>query len=412
MHYSPAIVARRIATALAAIAAAGSARAQGGGMRDDVARWMAQEPARFGRLLEAPERFRVQVLIGEVRGGRTSGRPQLVRHGYRVDAEYFYPASAVKLCAAAAALEKLGDLSAERGSAVGLETKLAFGPVSRAYPGGESDPRNPDGGRLTLDFLLRAALVASDNPAFNRLYDFVGRDELNQRMWRAGLASVRLRHRLDVELADEENRRTPAVELRPRASPPLRLPERDGGLALEAAPEPGLLVGHAHLEGARRVEGPKDFSGKNRVSLVDLQNLLAAALRPDLSAGAELQLTPDHRQALARALGGSAKDLGSAFAGQDFGEARFRPALQGVARALPRARIRAFGKSGLAYGFQVENAYFEDSKTGRALFLAAAIYADADGVVGDGSYDYDSVSRPFMADLGELAARRFLAASP
>lgn len=404
------MVARPLATALAALAVAGSARAQAGAVEEDVASWLAQEPGRFGRLLEAPERTRLQVLIGEVRGGRRPGA-RLVRHGFRVDAEYFYPASAVKLCAAAAALEKLGELSEGRGRALGLETPLWFGPLSPAYPGGDRDPRNLEGGRLTLDFALRAALIVSDNPAFNRLYDFVGRDELNRRMWRAGLSSARLWHRLDLPLSEDENRRAPAVELRPPSGVPLRLPEREGELALETARVPGLRVGAAHVEGDQRVEGPKDFSRKNRVSLFDLQNLLAAALRPDLAAGAELRLPAALRQALSRALGGSARDLGSpAFEGTDFAEARFRPALQGVVRALPRARIRAWGKSGLAYGFQVENAYFEDVKTGRALFLAAAIYADADEVVGDGVYDYDSVSRPFLADLGELAARRFLAA--
>lgn len=398
-------VVHSLATALAAFIA-GSARAQGAAVNDDLASWLAQEPERFGRFLEDPKRFRLQVLVGEVRGGAGKGRAHLVRHGFRVDAEYFYPASAVKLCAAAAALEKWGELSDEAGRGLNMMTPVCFGPLSPAYPG---DPRSPDGGPLTLDFLLRAALIVSDNDAFNRLYDFVGRDELNQRMWRAGAATARIRHRLDVALSEDENRRTPAVELKSSGAP-VRLPEVEGALALEAPRLPGLRVGAARIEGERRVEGPKDFSRKNRISLLDLQNLLAAALRPDLGAGVELRLSPDCRSALARALCGSAGDLrSSTFEGEEFSEARFRPALQGVARVLPRARIEAFGKSGLAYGFQVENAYFADRATGRAFFLAAAIYADADGVVGDGVYDYDSVSRPFLADLGELAARRLLA---
>jgi hypothetical protein len=404
-------VAHALAITLAVQLFAGAPRAEGKAVDDAVARWLAEEPQRFGALLKDPARFRLQILVAEVIAAR--GGARLERHGFRVDAEYFYPASAIKLCAAAAALAKLGDLRRDSGRELGPQTPLWFGPLTPGQSAAGSDARNPDGGRLTFDFLLRAALTVSDNDTFNRLYDFVGQDELNERMWRAGLSSVRLRHRLEIALSEDENRRAPAVELRPEKQAPLRLPARSSALELEVPKVPGLLVGTAHVEGERRLEGPKDFSRKSRIALADLQNLLVAVLRPDIPAGVELGLTPSDRRILARALGGSAKDLGSpAFVGEDFAEARFRPALSGVARVLGRARVDAFGKSGLAFGFQVENAYFVDKGTGRSFFLAAAIYANADGVVGDGLYDYDSVSRPFLADLGEVVARRLWRGAP
>ncbi len=380
---------------------------------DDVVltRWLAAEPQRFGALLKDPARYRVQILVAEVVTGRDGAR--LERHGFRVDAEYFYPASAIKLCAAVAALGKLGELRRHSGRALGPETSLWFGPLTTVQSAATGDTRNPDGGRLTLDFLLRAALIVSDNDAFNRLYDFVGQDGLNERMWRAGLPSVRLRHRLEIALSDEENRRAPAVELRPEGQAALRLPERSSALELEVPKVSGLLVGAAHVEGEQRLGGPKDFSRKNRIALADLQRLLVAVLRPDIPVGVELGLTASDREVLKRALGGSAEDLGSpSFSSGDFAEAMIRPALPGVARVVGRARLDAFGKSGLAFGFQIENAYFVDKGTGRSFFLAAAIYANADGVVGDGIYDYDSVSRPFLAALGELVARRLWRVRP
>src|SRR5688500_9263965 len=48
---------------------------------------------------------RVQILVSFVeRDGRAF---TLERHGFRADAEYFYPASAIKLCAAVAALQTM-----------------------------------------------------------------------------------------------------------------------------------------------------------------------------------------------------------------------------------------------------------------------------------------------------------------
>ena len=63
---------------------------------------------------------------------------------------------------------------------------------------------------------------------------------------------------------------------------------------------------------------------------------------------------------------------------------------------------------GEAYGFSVENAYVEDRETGRALFLAATIYTNADGVLNDDRYEYAEVAKPFFALLGEALGRELL----
>ena len=54
----------------------------------------------------------IQILLSEVRED-PGGVPTLRRHGFRVDAEYFYPASSVKLCGAIAALKKVAALRCE-----------------------------------------------------------------------------------------------------------------------------------------------------------------------------------------------------------------------------------------------------------------------------------------------------------
>jgi hypothetical protein len=87
---------------------------------------------------------------------------------------------------------------------------------------------------------------------------------------------------------------------------------------------------------------------------------------------------------------------------------RLRPLLDGATRALAPSEIDYLGKSGRAYGFQVENAYLRHRPSGRALFVTAAIYADVNDVVNDDDYDYDTIAEPFMRDLGEALARSLL----
>jgi len=66
---------------------------------------------------------------------------------------------------------------------------------------------------------------------------------------------------------------------------------------------------------------------------------------------------------------------------------------------------RVYDKTGEAYGFSIENAWVVDEATGRGFFLAATLYTNADGVLNDDAYEYDTIAHPFLADLGEAAAR-------
>lgn len=52
---------------------------------------LSQHPAMFGKVLSNASHFRLQVLVS-VPVDAPDGRSRLVRHGYRVDEEYFYPA--------------------------------------------------------------------------------------------------------------------------------------------------------------------------------------------------------------------------------------------------------------------------------------------------------------------------------
>ena len=57
--------------------------------------------------------LRLQAVLGTIEPG-PDGSSRLVQHGFRLGAEYFYPASTVKLFAAVAALERLGEIAHHR----------------------------------------------------------------------------------------------------------------------------------------------------------------------------------------------------------------------------------------------------------------------------------------------------------
>lgn len=357
-----------------------------------LAHLVAELPAAPAR---DPVAHRLEVVLGVVAPAPRVGRADVVaREAYRLDAEYVYPASSVKLCLAVAALER-----------VAAYTRLAgLGEFTSTRSVTYLDPqRGPTISTVAAD--VRGALVVSDNAAANRLYDFVGSDELHARMHALGLPSFAFRHRLAAAPGDDVAV-TPSFDLDVGARGFVHVPGHVRRRPVPPSHVPGLVVGDARLEAGRSVEGGLDFTTKNRVSLLDLQRLLVRVVRPDVALAESADLVPADRAWLLESLELLPSDVGApAPLGVAATDAAHKPLLPGLLRVLPKGALRYLSKGGRAYGFSVENAYVEDRRTGRAFFLAAALYTNRSGIVGDDDYEYRTVADPFFADLGEAVAR-------
>lgn len=397
-----------IAPLLAALLAAARVDPCAGAASDGWIEARLRADPRFAPLLERPADLRLQVLVAEVHG-EPGGARRLVRHGYRVDAEYIYPASAIKTFAAVAAMHAVAELPATAsGARADLDTPLASCTWGASRCARTRDPSNQGGGTITLGHEVRKMQIVSDNHAFNRLYDFVGHREINLYLRTHGFPDVRIEHRLSTRERPAGHRRTPRFQLR-LGDEVLEVAARDSDLVTRPADAPPVLVGVAHIgpDGAR-VPAPRDFIDNNAAPLCALQRLTIALVAPELGA-VDLELAAADRERLLAAMQQDPRAATNPrFTAPAQTIERFKPLLPGLARVIPRARIVYINKAGKAYGFHVENAYIADKTTGRAFFVTAAVYADRDGVVDDDRYDYADVTVPFFADLGELLARALL----
>lgn len=376
------------------------------GPTDDALAPLLRTSPVLASLLDNAPTMRLQVLVSGVSGGAT---PALSRQGYRVDAEYFYPASAVKLCAAVAALEKLGSLRREKGgSALGIETpmRISAGPGA---PAEERDASNNDGGRITLGHEIRKALVVSNNEAFNRLFDFVGYDEIHTRLFHDGFDSVRLRHY--VGWVGGDAKRSSKMQFLPPKSAPIDVAPRTAQMTLAPSSEvAGTLVGDSHIDAkGRLVEEPMAFDEKNRVSLRDLQDMLVSVVRPELMPKRPLQLEASDREFLIQTLGTlPSESKNPVYSASVQPDELQKPLVLAVRKALPAHRIRAYGKDGQAYGFVVNNSYFFDETTGRGVFVTATLHVNGNGTMNDDKYEYSEVATPFVQALAEILAKHYL----
>ncbi len=362
---------------------------------DELETLLRADPALAAVLDDAPQR-RVEVLVS-IPTEDAQGKPSLRRLGFRVDAEYFYPASAVKLPTAVAVLEKLDEQRDARGRRlVDLSTPLRV-------TEGEGRARKITSTTLRDD--LERALVVSDNDANNRLFELVGRDELAERLTRVGLGSTRIVHRL----GDSSSASLPAFEWLPPNGEPVYIAQRTGFEPPPEAREGEALVGSAHVdESGRRVAGPMDFAGKNRMSLRDLQDSLVMVVRPDLADGPLPRVAPDDRAVLLSILGMLPTELRGGPHSARSDELN-KPLHVALTASLPDDNVRVLGKGGRAFGFAIENSYVIDETTGRSLFVTAVIYANGNGTLNDDRYDYRKVALPFMMRLGETLGRTLLA---
>ena len=359
---------------------------------------------RYGDVLAHPERHRVQILVTRVRPDK-DGSLRITEHGYRADAEYFYPASAIKPFVAVGALRKLQRLAETQ--PVDLDTPLRYCEIDGSECLTARDSSNLQGRHITLGHELRKMLLVSSNRGFNRLYDFVGHEELNRDLQAIGFAHTRVHHRMMGGIAG--GLASPRIELM-TPSGVHTIPRRTSGLSLGDNPARGLFVGHAHFDDKLKlIERPADFSRKNYASLRDLHRLLIGLVRPDLPGAPDLGLSPRHRSFIVDAMREEPLlSQNPVYVDRQFAGARYKVMLRGMRKVMPVSLLRYVNKSGRAYGFEIENAYAENVRTGDALFISAVIYANPNGVINDNGYAYEGITGPFLELVGANLASAVL----
>lgn len=374
--------------------------------------WLAQLVAAnvemLGPAAADPERYRLQIWVGEV-AVDTDDRRTLHEYAYRLDAEYLYPASAIKAFGAVGALVALQALGDETCT---IDSRLTIEPLVATVQSGATVDIS-DRRRTTLRRLVEDALVVSSNEAYNALFEIAGIEALNALVASSGFGSVRLTHRLSTGALDPDaNRFSPRVTIEcdgvTRELAPTREMSAEDYMALRTTLA-GPLVGVRYRDEwiGETVDAPMDFSMKNQASLRDLAALLIDVVDPSLDGDTTgFALTDDYRALLREIM--ASRPPAAADGSVETAEARFKPLTPGISRVISRDSYTYLNKAGRALGFHLDAAYVENLDNGRAFFVAVGLFVDEDGTLNDDRYAYETVSFPFFVGLGELLARELL----
>jgi|GEM_PF-1273206 len=308
--------------------------------------------------------------------------------------KWFAPASLVKLPLAALLLEQLEAAKIDWTSA-----KLAF-PGMPDCAERAAELRQPQ----AVTRLIERALVLSDDSAYCALFDALGPQHIAERMRQMGHSDVRIQARFGA-CGPENSKITGPVRIfaangKVLSSTPVRAP-----FALVSASAP-IKVGNAWMQGGRRIEGAKDFTSSNSAPLLALHEMMLALMRPELvKQNQRFQMSERARQFLLTGMRlnpAESKYSNSSEAKLD--RTFFR--LLGVGDGQWPKDLVVENKVGWAYGFLSDMAHLKQGNN--ECFVSCKMYLNRNGVLNDGQYEYESIGRPAMAEIGRL----LLEASP
>jgi hypothetical protein len=165
-------------------------------------------------------------------------------------------------------------------------------------------------------------------------------------------------------------------------------------------------AGNGYYGNGRLINHAMDFSSKNRIALQDLTTVLKAVLFPQsVTPRQRFNFTSDDYKFVKQYL--SQLPTESVYPPYSADTAAYWPAyckflLYGAGKGTLPSNIRIFNKVGDAYGFLTDVAYIVDFDKQVEFMLSARIYCNADGILNDDKYDYETIGMPFMKQLGRL----------
>lgn len=346
----------------------------------------------FQKVIKNADKYKVQIIFTQIRR-LNDNRPILRHHTFNLDSlEHFFPASMVKMPTCAIALEKINQLAIP-----GLDKFTQMRIKSGRYACHKANSKaeaSKKFGYPNLAHYIKDVFVASGNIAYDRVYEFVGQKELNDKLRDKGYKSFVITQRYGNYCSLEENRYTQPISF------------FKGDTIIYNQPAQTCRSEYRYKV-RNNITGEVSNSGlnytyRNFATLKDLHEVLIAIMMPmTVRSSKRFKLKKEDYQFLHRymsMLPTESKD--PQYDPSYFVQGRMKYLLYGGNAKNLNDNIRIFNKVGMAHGFLVDCAYIVDFETSTEFFLSAVICVK-DGV-NDSNPDYFEIGMPFMKQLGQI----------
>ncbi len=330
--------------------------------------------------MDSLDQYEVQIRYSQI--DRKNDSVLFTDFDFQVDeTQYFYPASTVKFAAAVGTLEKLNTVdSLTRDSQFYIEGDAVQTTFARA---------------------IQEIFAVSDNEANNRLIEFLGQDDLNNRMSARGVVPIRISHRLSTENADDVTTK-PLVIFTNDSTTVTSKPIINS--VPTALPLSGIEKGSGFYAGDSLYRQPFDFSLKNYFPITSQHGLLKRIIFPkSFPSQDRFKLSADQYGFLRDAMHTLPKATG--YNAEEYYDSYGKFFVYGDSLEPIPDHMEIYNKVGYAYGTLTDCAYINDTKNKVEFLLTATILVNRDGIFNDDQYEYDEVGIPFLAELGRALYR-------
>ncbi|MHA7057673.1 serine hydrolase [Aquimarina sp. M1] len=332
-------------------------------------------------VMQNPEKYEVQILYSQI---DKNEQDTVVFTDYQFnvsDSTYFYPASTVKFPIAMIALEKLKELQKE-GISIDRHTSFIL---------------QEDSLYTNIEKEITKIFAVSDNQAYNRLFEFLGQDYINNSLSSKNLKG-RISHRLSTDNAhmlktkpitfindsDSTANHLQSV-IRNRVTPTLILDK--------------ITKGNGFIKNDILINHPMDFSEKNFLPLRSLHHMMKRIHFPEVHTKEErFDMAEKDREFLLNAMQTLPSKAG--YDKKEYYDGYVKFFMFGDTKEDIPEYIKIYNKVGYAYGYLTDCAYIKDTKNNIEFILSATILVNENGIFNDDTYQYEEIGIPFLAALG------------
>ncbi len=333
-------------------------------------------------VMAAPEKYELQIIYTQITRNKNN-KVSFKNFEFNVnDSLYFYPASSVKLPVALVALEKLKELQ-EKGVKINRKTSFTT---------------KNDTLYTTIEKEIIKIFAVSDNQAYNRLFEFLGQDYINEKLQSKNIAG-RISHRLAA--FHSHNPKTQPVFFKENIEDSTLLYQQ---ASIENSISPKLILkkiqkGKAFIYNDTLMPHPKDFSEKNYLPLTSLHEIIKRIRFPEeYSESQRFDITTSDSEFVLNAMSTLPHEAG--YDRKKYYDSYGKFFLFGDNKDAISEHISIYNKVGYAYGYLTDTAYIQNSKNGIEFILSATISVNENGIYNDDNYEYDTIGIPFLAQLG------------
>ncbi|MCX6206679.1 MAG: serine hydrolase [Bacteroidetes bacterium] len=348
-------------------------------------------------VLQDPTSYRLQIIYTQINRDKQNN-PSFKNYYYNYDADNYYnPASMVKMPLAFLSLEKLNEI---KKPGLNKFTRMQY---DSNYSGQKlllKDSTSETGYPSIANFIKRAFLISENDP-YNRMYQFMGQEAINNRLYNKGYDRLRITRQF-MGYSEEQNRHTNPIRFLQADGSTLY--EQDGGYNTKPFDfTKHFLLGKRYLnKNDSLINEPFDFTKHNYIPLEDFQQILQSFLFPNsVPEKQRFQIQKEDRDFALQYLSQYPSETSyPKYNDSIFYDSYVKFYFQDSTHKMP-SNIRVFNKVGWAYGFLTDVSYVVDLKNKIEFMLSSTIYVNMDGILNDDKYEYESIGHPFLNDLGK-----------